>query len=351
MLENKTVPFSFVKAGVFYFTRRVPKDLDHHYTTGKISFSLRTRSKAVAKSRAQRTAQQLDEHWYHLRIQDVDLPGKHLLRMGAAAEFGSSMSCTDQASVNAVKLSEAVSVYLQLKGQGRPITFHRAAERSCGDVLDVCGDKDIRSYAKADANAFRGELVKRELAGSRITRIFGTVRSVINFAASEAGITLTNPFAGVYYDRSAGVEDREPMPIEAILSLQSKCRSLDDDLRWLVALVSDTGMRLAEAAGLLKEDFELNDPVPHVVVQAPPLPAHAHFDFRSIFLNPPIDCVMIKLNPTLRHHGFQITIADPVPTIPMYGPQNHLTSEMTPFEIIHIKAFRSALPSSLSIQT
>ncbi|WP_368040214.1 DUF6538 domain-containing protein [Ruegeria atlantica] len=42
MLENKTVPFSFVKAGVFYFTRRVPKDLDHHYTTGKISFSLRT---------------------------------------------------------------------------------------------------------------------------------------------------------------------------------------------------------------------------------------------------------------------------------------------------------------------
>ncbi|WP_174819009.1 hypothetical protein [Ruegeria atlantica] len=37
MLENKTVPFSFVKAGVFYFTRRVPKDLDHHYTTRKIS--------------------------------------------------------------------------------------------------------------------------------------------------------------------------------------------------------------------------------------------------------------------------------------------------------------------------
>ncbi|WP_377190639.1 DUF6538 domain-containing protein [Ruegeria meonggei] len=61
MLENKTVPFSFVKAGVFYFTRRVPKDLDHHYTTGKISFSLRTRSAAVAKSRAQRAAQALRE--------------------------------------------------------------------------------------------------------------------------------------------------------------------------------------------------------------------------------------------------------------------------------------------------
>ncbi len=174
MLENKTVPFSFVKAGVFNFTRRVPKDLDHHYTTGKISLSLRTRSAAVAKSRAQRAAQQLDEHWYHLRIQDVDLPGKHLLRMGGAAELGTSMSCTDQTSVDTVKLLEAVSVYLQLKGQRRPITFHRAAERSCGYVLYVCGDKDIRSYTKTDANAFRDELVKRELAGSSITRIFGT---------------------------------------------------------------------------------------------------------------------------------------------------------------------------------
>ncbi|WP_217355002.1 site-specific integrase [Ruegeria arenilitoris] len=182
--------------------------------------------------------------------------------MGAAVDFGSSSQCPNHANVDVVKLCEAVSVYLQLKGQGRPITLHRAAERSCGYVLDVCGDKDIRSHTEADANAFRDKLVKRELAGSSIARVFGTIRSVINFAAFEAGITLTNPFAGVYYDRSAGVEDRESMPIEAIRSLQSQCLSLDDDLRWLVVLVSDTGMRLAEAEGLLKEDFELNDAVP-----------------------------------------------------------------------------------------
>ncbi len=46
-------------------------------------YSLRTKSVVVATSRAQRAAQQFDEHWYHLRIQDVDLPGKHLLRTGA----------------------------------------------------------------------------------------------------------------------------------------------------------------------------------------------------------------------------------------------------------------------------
>ncbi len=30
----------------------------------------------------------------------------------------------------------------------------------------------------------------------------------------------------------------------------------NDDIRWLIALISDTGMRLAEAAGLRHDDFD-----------------------------------------------------------------------------------------------
>ena len=61
--------------------------------------------------------------------------------------------------------------YLRLKGQGRPETFHRAAHRSCGYVIDVCGDKRLPDYTKADANKFRDALIKKGLAGSSITRI------------------------------------------------------------------------------------------------------------------------------------------------------------------------------------
>ena len=35
-------------------------------------------------------------------------------------------------------------------------------------------------------------------------------------------------------------------------------------MRWLIALISDTGMRLGEAVGLLKEDIILEHDVPHV---------------------------------------------------------------------------------------
>ena len=272
MAENKAAPHLFVKDGVYYFIRRVPNDLRHHYTSSKISYSLRTRSVSVAASRAIRAAQKLDEYWYHLRISDSDLPGKHMLRIAAngsvapAAPLMPSMAATTAT----VKLSEAVSTYLRLKGKGRPVTFQRAAERSCGYVIDVCGDKDIAAYTKADANAFRDDLLKRGLTGSSITRVFGTVRSVINFAASECGVEFRNPFGKVYYDRNAGVEERVPIPVDVIRKLQQDRRRIDDDLRWLVALVSDTGMRLAEAAGLLKDELRLDDPIPHVVVREHP---------------------------------------------------------------------------------
>ena len=255
MSETISPAFTFVKDGVFYFSRRIPKDLKKHYTSPRIAYSLRTRSARIAEARARRAADQLDEYWYHLRSKDVELPGKHMLRMQSEGRVAVSAAAPEISS-SSVLLSEAVGIYLRLKGQGRPETFHRAAERSCGYVIDACGDKHLDAFTKADANKFRDALIERGLAGSSITRIFGTVRAVTNFAASELGLTLTNPFNGVYYDREAGVSDRNPIPADALKVVQGQCRQLDDDMRWLVALVSDTGMRLAEAAGMARQDIE-----------------------------------------------------------------------------------------------
>ena len=52
--------------------------------------------------------------------------------------------------------------------------------------------------------------------------------------------------------------------------MQSLCRDNDDEMRWLIALISDTGMRLGEAAGLLKEDIKVNEPIPHINLKPHP---------------------------------------------------------------------------------
>lgn len=271
MAYDNSVPYSFTKKGIYYFERRVPRDLLKHYQARKVTYSLRTRSAPIAASRALRAAQQLDEYWYHLRLQDQELPGKHLLRLRQPAGLvDGAYTLRGSRDAASVTLSEAVAIYLRLKGHDRPKTFHRAAERSCGYVIDTCSDKDLLAFTRLDATHFRDALIDRGLTGSSITRIFGTVRSVMNFAASEVGIEMTNPFSGVYYDRQSGVAKREPLHDDELRAIQRECIRVDDDLRWLVALVSDTGLRLAEAAGLLREDIALDEEIPHVVIREHP---------------------------------------------------------------------------------
>jgi len=237
MPYTKLPPYTFEKGGIFYFSRRVPSDLLNHYLSDRIAFSLRTKSSNVASSRARKAADQLDEYWYHLRAKSRPAPGLHLLVCNRKSPNASSNP--RDVSTDSVTLSEAVNIYLRLKGAGKPKTFHRAAERVCGHVVEVCGNKPITDYTKADANAFRDHLLNKGLAGSSMTRIFGTLRSVTNFAASEEGFDFTNPFSGVYFDRSAGTSMRLPIPEDAISKIQAQCKFHDDELRWIVALVPE----------------------------------------------------------------------------------------------------------------
>ena len=61
MWKNNSVPYVYQKRGVYYFSRRVPKDLDEYYRHPKIIFSLRTKSLKAAKAKSASLASQLDE--------------------------------------------------------------------------------------------------------------------------------------------------------------------------------------------------------------------------------------------------------------------------------------------------
>ena len=77
--------------------------------------------------------------------------------------------------------------------------------------------------------------------------------------------STSQTLANMHYGTGAEPVKRVPVPIDSIRLVQNECMKLDDDIRWLIALISDTGMRLAEAAGLrisnlhLDEDMRLDD--------------------------------------------------------------------------------------------
>ena len=101
------------------------------------------------------------------------------------------------------------------------------------------------------------------LSIASVKRNFSTIRSIINLTISEQGLDCGNAFARTFMPE----EDRQrrlPIPIDCIRAIQSDCHHIDDDMRWLVALLSDTGMRLGEAVGLAVEDVHLDDETPHI---------------------------------------------------------------------------------------
>ena len=249
-------PHIRVRFGVYHFVRRVPSDVRQHYRSDRVSISLRTKSARAASRSAMSISQRLDDYWHGLRLQRMDVPALHLV-------------IDDEADVpdNSPTMMEAVDIYLRLKADKQTPTFIRAAKRNGRYVAEALGNRPITSYSSSDAAAFRDYLFDKGLALGSVKRIFGSVRSIINLVMLEHGIEGSNGFAKTFMPERDDSQDRQPIPRDQLIKLQQACVREDDEMRWLLALISDTGMRLAEAAGLHKDDIILGAPAPYINLQ------------------------------------------------------------------------------------
>jgi len=114
---------------------------------------------------------------------------------------------------------------------------------------------------------FRDHLISKGLTTASVKRVFASVKAVVNLGITEFGLDVQNVFASVYLPDCRPSKTRKPIPDIAVASIQMKCTKIDDEMRWLIALLSDTGMRLSEACGLTHEDVILQDDHPHLLVR------------------------------------------------------------------------------------
>jgi len=254
MVYQRVVHYLWLKGDTYYFNRRVPKDMQGHYKSSRIIICLKTSRKDKALRSAKSIAQRLEDYWLSLRLSKIDVPGLHLLRDKPVS--ASVSSCEN--------LSEALELYLRLKGVGKDKVFHRGAERNVQSVIDVLGDRPLDEYVSSDAATYRDYLLKKGLTTNSVKRNFSTIRSIINLCIQEHGLDCKNAFSRVYLPDLDDSKKRKPIPIENIRQIQKDCMEADDEARWLVALISDTGMRLSEAAGLHIDDIKLDEEVPHI---------------------------------------------------------------------------------------
>ena len=242
--------------GTFYYVRRVPHDVRQHYASSRISFSLRTKSHQSALRAAKSVTQRLEDYWLGLRLQQMDIPAIHLVK-------------TDDMEDTSPLMMDAVEMYLSIKGKDDR-TFIRTARRNGEYVAKVLGNRPITSYSSSEAAQFRDWCFGQGMNINTVKRVFASVLSIINLTMREHGIEGSNAFSGTFMPDRGDATTRQPIPIDKLRIIQQRCKTTDDEPRWLVALISDTGMRLSEAAGLATEDIVLDADIPHVIIRPHP---------------------------------------------------------------------------------
>ena len=104
----------------------------------------------------------------------------------------------DMRSPPSPTLSEAMQLYLQLKGTGKAKTFKQAAIRNVGVVIDVVGDKPIADYSTIDAGKVRDAMMARGLSVLSVKRTFVIIKAIINLAIAEHGLEMRNPSVSIF---------------------------------------------------------------------------------------------------------------------------------------------------------
>ncbi len=254
MVDKLNYKYLYRKRDVYYFSKQIPKDIRSHYLKDRMIICLRTKCPKDATKLRDSILSKLNSHWLNLRMQNDEIPGISLLK-----------NSSNTKKINHIpRLSEALQTYFKLKGSGKGEIFFRASRRVVRDVISLLKDRSLDEYTTTDASRFRDHLLSRGLVSSTVRRVFSIIRAIINLSIQEHGLECKNAFAKRYIPDLEDSIQRMPIPLETIKVIQQECMKINDPNRWLIALLSDTGMRLSEALGLKMEDIKLNEKIPHI---------------------------------------------------------------------------------------
>ena len=265
--------YLFSKRGTFYYSRRVPAAVRQQFGKPRFVRCLHTSNRGKAERLSFELSSRLENIWDRLRLDVVTFDQIVEPRFVEAQTSQRKAKATPPSAAlppAAATVDDALELYLRLKSHGKAPMFEAHARRNMASFVTAVGQLHLSEMRKTHGGQFRDHLVEQGLSASSINRVFSSVKAVLNLAIREWDIDSANPLVGTFIPDVGKRKKRVPFTAAEIASLQRECRELDDDKRWLLALISDTGARLAEAAGVLVGDLQLEEAVPHVLIRDHP---------------------------------------------------------------------------------
>ncbi|EET49308.1 tyrosine-type recombinase/integrase [Thalassobium sp. R2A62] len=146
-----------------------------------------------------------------------------------------------------VVLSEVFGEFLDLK-EINP----KPSEQSVRRLIEVAGDLPVDQYARSHAKAFLASYSEQKTSTRR--RRLQCLSSILNFAYWEYDIDKSNPFSRVIIKgEGKDATSREPFSVVELKKLYSASLAYGQ-LRLILPILGETGCRLSEVLGLMKQD-------------------------------------------------------------------------------------------------
>ena len=299
------VKYLHLKGNTYYYRRRIPQDVRrlHPGKRDLLMLSLKTGDKARAARKCHDLALQHDALWAaHRRGDSVHAPDvqkaamamlkSHKLQPGQAEEYrradvepdrflselsylsGGMDGESDRIIAEDLPeharlaanlfygiekpqhfLSDAVALFQQVKAEDPASKAYAARQRAIREFTAHAGDLPLGSYRRGQVRTFITTLLEGGLKTDTVRRYLNYISPVFNVGIREYELNVPNIFENQNIPKlGEDATEREVYSDAEIRSIQRDCLRQDDDIAWLDAILSDTGMRLGEAVGLRHDD-------------------------------------------------------------------------------------------------
>lgn len=164
-----------------------------------------------------------------------------------------------------VLLSEAFTVYLENHKNGTDKKFVASQQQHWNKLINLLGDKPVEAVTREEARRYRDHRLASGVSPSTVSREINAIRAVFAKAIRELSLSIPNQFSGIEIPNSnRSAHDRLPYTPREISLLVQEALKVDDEQRRLVISLAFTGARLAEIAGLRKNDLDLINQSIHI---------------------------------------------------------------------------------------
>lgn len=168
-------------------------------------------------------------------------------------------------------LTDALNVHLEHHTKRDDLKFTTYARRAFASLVAVAGDKDIKAFTRADARRFIEQSLSDGNKTATVRRRLNSFRAVWSAYRRECDPKLPNPFDSLVIPGEGNdKKERVSLTEDELSRLAVACRNKDDAPRWILAILADTGARLAEVVGLGLADIVTDAEVPHIVIKPHP---------------------------------------------------------------------------------